>query len=121
MYKEASKQKLRFQTSKGNLSTEQLWDLPVDDLDKLAITLDEEYNKSGKKSFLATRSVKDKTLKLQLDVAKDILFTKVEEQEEAKQKADDKAHNKRIMEKIAQKQDEKLGDMSIKELEKQLR
>lgn len=35
MYKQASKMKLRFATSKGNLSVEDLWDLSLPALDRL--------------------------------------------------------------------------------------
>ena len=44
MYKEASRKKTRFATSKGSLSAEQLWDLSIADLDTLAVSLDEAYN-----------------------------------------------------------------------------
>jgi hypothetical protein len=36
IFKLASQQKLRFQTPKGSLSTEQLWELSLDELDALA-------------------------------------------------------------------------------------
>lgn len=121
IFKIASKEKLRVQTSKGLLSVEQLWDLSVEDLDALAVQLEQEYNESGKKSFLVKRSVKDKTTKLKLDLVVDILTTKVEEKQIAEQKAEDRAHNKKILELIAEKQDESLKDKSIKELEKMLK
>lgn len=51
MFKQASKMKLRFATSKGNLSVEDLWDLSLPVLDKLAVSYDEELAKSPRKSF----------------------------------------------------------------------
>ena len=50
-FKQASKEKLRIQTNKGLLSVEQLWDLSLSDLDILAVSLENEYKESGKKSF----------------------------------------------------------------------
>ena len=38
MYKQAAQLKLRFATSRGSLSTEQLYDLPISELDTLAIS-----------------------------------------------------------------------------------
>jgi hypothetical protein len=121
IYKEASKQNLRVTTSKGSLNVEQLWTLTPAELDSLAVSLEQEHQASGKKSFLTARSVKDKTAKLRFDVVLDILNTKVEEAEEARQKSEDKLHNQKIIELIQKKQDGALESKSIKELEKMLR
>lgn len=116
-YKLASQQKLRFQTNKGSLSTEQLWDLPLNDLDALAVSLEAEHKESGKKSFLVTKSVKDKTAKLKFDIVLDVLTTKVEEAQALSDAAEIKSHNEKIIKLIAEKQDESLKGKSIKQLE----
>lgn len=120
MYKEASKQKLRFQTNKGTLSTEQLWDLSLTELDDLAVNLEKDYKESGKKSFLIKKSSKDKTSKLRFDVVMDILTEKVEESELQKTAKSVKEHNEKILSLIADKQDENLKSLSLDELKKQL-
>lgn len=120
-FKLASQQKLRFQTNRGSLSTEQLWDLSLEDLDALAISLETEHKQSAKKSFLAKTSVKDKTAKLRFDVVIDILNTKVSEQEAATEAMEIKEHNKKIISLIAEKQDESLKGKSIKQLESMLK
>jgi hypothetical protein len=120
-FKEASRQQLRFQTTRGLLTTEQLWDLSVTDLDKVAVILDDEYKLSGKKSFLVAKSSKDKTLKLKFDIVLDILTTKVEEAEEAKVKAENKAHNEKIINLISEKQDEALKGKSVTQLKAMLK
>jgi len=121
MYKQASKLKLRFQTTVGNLSVENLWDLSLENLDSLAVSLEEEYKKSGKKSFLVAKSEKDKTSKLRFDIVLDILTTKVEEANAAAKVQEDKEHNNKIIALIAEKQDESLKGKSIKQLEALLR
>lgn len=120
-FKSATQQKLRFQTSKGLLSTEQLWDLSLTDLDTLAVSLESEYKDSGKKSFLVTKSAKDKTAKLKFDVVVDVLTTKVEEAQQATEKAENKAHNEKILNLIAEKKDDALSRKSVKELESMLK
>lgn len=120
-FKLATQQKLRFQTNRGVLTTEQLWDLSLADLDSLAVQLQTEYEESGKKSFLVKRSVKDKTSKLKFDVVLDVLQTKAEEAEEAKTKAENKAFNQKIEAIIEEKQEEGLKSKSVKELEKLFR
>lgn len=120
-YKQATQQKLRFQTVKGALSTEQLWDLSLEDLDALAVSLEAQHKESGKKSFLVTKSEKDKTAKLRFDVVLDILTTKVEEMQALTEAQQDKEHNERIISLIAEKQDESLKGKSIKQLEAMLK
>jgi hypothetical protein len=115
-YKEVIRKKTRFTTAKGQLSVEQLWDLSINDLDALAVSLDDSYEKSKGKSFVQKRTVKDKELKLQLDVVLDILNTKVEESELAKLKAERKEHNQKILKLIEDKKDKALEGKSIKEL-----
>jgi hypothetical protein len=121
MYKQASKQKLRFQTTKGLLSSEQLWDLPLTELDTLAVSLEESYKNSKGKSFLDKRTAKDSNIKLQFDIVLDVLQTKMEENEAVRTLKEDKEHNQKIIELIKEKQDDSLKGKSIKELEKMLR
>ena len=120
-YKLATKQKLRFQTNKGLLSTEQLWELSLDELDALAVSLKEQHEESGKKSFLVKKSEKDKTAKLRFDVAYDILMTKKEEAETLAEAQEIKEHNNKILTLIKDKQDETLKGKSIEQLEKMLK
>lgn len=120
-FKLASQQKLRFQTNKGLLSTEQLWDLSLEDLDALAVSLETEHKQSAKKSFIVKTTLKDKTAKLRFDVVLDVLNTKVVEEEAATEAMEIKEHNKKIISLIAEKQDESLKGKSIKQLEAMLK
>lgn len=117
-YKLASREKLRFQTPKGLLSVEQLWDLSITELDALAVSLDNEYKESGKKSFIVKSSAKDKTAKLKFDIVLDVLSTKVDEKTAVAEAAADREHNKKIDALIAEKQDESLKGKSIAQLER---
>lgn len=120
-FKLASKQKLRFQTNKGLLSTEQLWDLSLEDLDSLAVSLEVAHKESGKKSFLVKTTEKDKTTKLRFDVVLEILNTKAEEAQAISEQAEIREHNKKIIALISEKQDESLKGKSIKQLEAMLK
>jgi len=121
MYKKASQLQLRFNTTRGQLTVEQLWDLSLNMLDSLAVSLETEYKKSGKKSFLVANSKKDKELKLMFDIVLDVLTTKMEDAAAAKTVADTKEHNQRILELIKRKQDSELEGKPIEELEKMLK
>lgn len=112
--------KVRFQTSRGPLSVEQLWDLSLTDLDALAVQLEQETKKKVR-SFLKVKTKEDKVAKAMFDVALDILNTKVEEQEAAEEARSNKEHNEKIFALIEQKQTENLSKLSISELKKQLK
>ena len=95
IYKQAIMQDVRVQTSKGLLTPQQLCTLDIKELDSLAVQLQEEYEQSGKKSFLVKRSVKDRLAKLKFDLVLDILQTKSEQLEEAKQKKEQEQHEQK--------------------------
>lgn len=121
MYKEASKLKLRFATSKGNLTAEQLWDLDLETLDKLAVSLEESYENSKGKSFLTKKTAKDKTIKLQFDIVLDVLQTKSEEMETQREAKANKEFNQKILNIIAEKKEDSLRGKSISQLEAMLK
>lgn len=120
MYKEALMTGMRVQTPKGNLSTEQLFSLNITELNDLAVALDEAYEKSKGKSFLETRTTKDKGIKLQFDIVLDILRTKLEASSEADRIKQAKENNAKILAIIEKKTGEALEEKSITELKKLL-
>lgn len=120
MFKQASKMKLRFATIKGNLSVEDLWDLSLPVLDKLAVSYDEELAKSPRKSFITNDIPSNTELELKFNIVKDIITDKLKEKadrEAAKSKAAERA---RLVELLAKKQSEKLESLSEDEIKQRL-
>lgn len=121
MYKEIIFGDVKFQTTRGLLTPQQVVTLPVTELDVLAVSLEEAYNNSKGKSFLSKRSVKDKTVKLQFDFVLDVLNTKLAQEEEALNAKEIKEHNQKILAKIAANEEKELDGMSSAELKKLLK
>jgi hypothetical protein len=126
MYKQASRLKLRFNTEKGVLSVEQLWDcsraMLGREIKKLHSVLAEQSGDADELSFLAEGTIVDTVdpeLKLQFDILKDVFITKKTEAQELRDAEEVKRHNAKIDAIIARKQDETLESMSIEDLEKQ--
>lgn len=123
VFREASRLKLRFNTSKGLLSTEQLWDLPQSTL----ATAIKNVKKALKKdddddlAFLDDTKVINKEDQIAFDVLKEVYQTKKSEMEAIKDKAETKAHNEKIMALIAEKQEESLKSKSLDELQSLLK
>lgn len=120
IFQEASKVKLRFNTKKGMLSVEQLWDLSLTALTTIIRNLKKELKKNSDDdlSFLDETVTVDKTVTLRFEVAKAIYLTKKAEKDAAIDAIEKKQHNQRVMELIQRKKEEKLSEMSIEELEK---
>jgi hypothetical protein len=128
MFEQASRLKVRFDTSKGLLSVEDLWDLPLTsetgraNLDDIARGLHQALKVSGDNvSFVTpTENKADERLQLGFDVVKRIIEVRVAERDTAKAETDRKARKQRIMSIIAQKEDEKLSGTSLEELRQML-
>ena len=127
IYKKASKKKLRFNTNRGVLSVEHLWDLPKEEIRELVIKAREAAKKSSGEVNDTELSFLDAPVKtkatdddLRFEILKDIYLTKKSAEEKAQKRAEAKENNKKILDLIARKQDEALEKKSIAQLEKLL-
>ena len=120
MFKQASKIKLRFATNKGYLSVEDLWDLSLPSLDKIAVALDEELAKSPRKSFITDNTPKNDELELKFNIVKEIIATKMKEKSDKEIAKDKAAEKARLTELLAKKQSEKLESLTEEQLKQRL-
>ena len=120
MYKKATQLKLRFNTTRGLLSVEQLWDLTPTMLKSAIETQYASVKEASDGLDFLGESTVDPIEQLKFDILKDVYLTKKEQAAEAKKIAEKKTRNKQIMEIIARKQDEELNGKSIEELTKML-
>jgi len=116
-FEKATKMKLRFASSKGNLSLEDLWDLSLNDLDSIAIKLNKEIKEKSTESFVhKENSGVSPKLQLSFDVVKRIIDIKIKEAEARKKSSELRAQKARIMELIEQKKDAAFSEKSVDEL-----
>ena len=89
----AIQKKLRFQTNKGNLNIEQLFDLSLQDLDALYLSLEGQIQTSkgllGRKGNTVTQT--------KLEIVKDVFDLKVQQANEEEERADKAALKQRLM------------------------
>jgi hypothetical protein len=123
----ASRAKLRFDTPKGALSVEDLWDLPLDGsrgttLDSLAVALYKDVKQAGEApvSFVSKAPVataKTVEAKMKFDLVKFIIDLRVAERD-AKAEADTRRETKRkLQEVLARRQDAALESKSPEEIQ----
>lgn len=120
MYKIAAVGKFRFPTRKGLMAVEDLYDLSLPELDEIAKTVNKKVKESAEESFIKPVTVEDNNLKIHLDILKDVIATKLAEAEARKKESDNRMRRKRILEVIAEKQDESLKGKSLEDLTKML-
>lgn len=119
MYKKAIRAKLRFQTSKGLLTIEQLWGLTLTELKNIIISLHETVKKvpSEDLSFLETETIQEESEDMmRFNIAVDVYKTKQQEAKDSREEASKKAYNQHIAEIIAEKEEADLRNKSIDEL-----
>lgn len=119
IFKIATKEKYRF-PYKGMISTEDLWDLNVNQLDGIYKTLNAEKKTTEDESLLGQHSKDEQTLLTKIEIVKFIFTAKQAEIEARKQKAVNNEKKRRIMELIASKEDAALGEKSVDDLKKML-
>jgi hypothetical protein len=122
MFEEAVRFKIRFDTIKGSLSVEDLWDLPLTtangglSLDNLARELSRKLKDTETESFVVKPAKADEVLQLKFSIIKHVIDVLLAEKDAAKNAAENREKKRRILDIIAQKQDEKLASASLEEL-----
>lgn len=118
LFEQATRNKLRFASPKGLISTEDLWTLTLEQLNVIAKHLNSEL-KETEVSFIDSTKPNE-LLQLKFDVVKFIIDVKLAEKEEKKAKAEKLAKKNQLLELINNKENEKLQSLSLDELKKQL-
>lgn len=118
LFATATRNKVRFVSVKGLLSTEDLWTLTLEQLNTIAIELNKERNETEVSFINSTKT--NELLQLKFDVVKFIIDVKLAEKEEKKLKAEKLVKKNQLLELINNKENEKLQSLSLDELKKQL-
>lgn len=111
--------KVRF-PYKGNITAEDLWDLPVTELDNIFKILNSQAKQSKEESLLDVKSNEDEILDTQIAVVKHIVGVKLEEKAAKERKAGNRAKKQKIMEIMAARNDKMLENASDEDLQKML-
>lgn len=120
LFEQASRIKLTFVTTKGILSTENLWDLSLESLDTIAKAVNRELKASEEESFVKTRTKANTELQLKLDILKRIIQVKLEEVDAKKQRLE-KANQLSLLKSLqADKKLQELQSLSAEEITKRI-
>jgi uncharacterized small protein (DUF1192 family) len=125
IFERASREDLRFDSPRGELTVSQLWQLPLTstvenkpNLDGIARSVNKTLKSITEDSFVnTTPDPRRDTLTLQLDILKHIITTKMEENAASLAAANKKSEMARLQAILAKKKDEQTEGLSVEELE----
>lgn len=126
IFEYATRNKIRFASIRGELSVEQLWDVPLrakDDfnLNAVAKATNKALKEISEESFVETSKTPAHTrLETAMEVVKYVIETKLAEEEAAKKRAANKLEKEKLLGILAEKQAGKLSELSEKELQKRI-
>ena len=126
LFENATRNKYRFESSKGMITVEDLWSMPLlstskvspeFDLDHVAKTLNNKIKLLEEESFVSVKTTENTQLYEQLEIVKYVIATKLAEQAALADKSVKRAELTKLTSILAQKQELDMLSMSTKELE----
>lgn len=126
LFEKATRQKFRFASVRGQLTVEQLWDLPLMskgnfDLDNVAKAVNSELKQVAEESFVTTKPNHVKTqLEESLELVKYIINVKLEEAAKATKEASIRVERERLMAILNQKENAAIESLSVEEIQARL-
>lgn len=121
IFEQAAKLKLRFDTTQGQLCTEDLFDLSLNSLDVIAKAVNKVLRDETEETFIPSAQSRQRATHndLRLDILKHVIGVKVEEQDARKDRAEKMARLARLNEIAAVKADEGLASQGLDEILRQ--
>jgi hypothetical protein len=120
MFVTAARKKYRFNSGKGQLTTEDLFDLSLAALDDIAVALDKQVSETGRKSFISRRTESDTVPATKLEIVKFVIETIQAENDAKKDRADRAAQKEFLRDLLKKKQMQQLEGLPAEEIQKQL-
>jgi hypothetical protein len=126
IFEYAARKKLRFESTRGILTAEQLWDVPLRssdgfNLDAIAKVINRSLKITTEESFVSeAKSPAQTQFERMLELVKRVISVKLEEELEAKKRVEKKAEKEKLLQILAEKQAGKLSELSEKELQKRI-
>jgi hypothetical protein len=119
IFEQATRKKLRFQSNRGPLTVENLWDLKLEDLDIIAISLKKSLRENEEESLIKPKRTSPET-QMAYDVVKHIIETRLAEEKVRKDRATKNARLAQLEELLEKKQLTALEAKSEEEILKEI-
>lgn len=126
IFEYAARNKIRFASPRGELTVEQLWEVPLRSTDDFNLNIvakaaNETVKQANEENFVETkRTTKHVRAEIALDLVKYVIETKLADEAAAIRKVENKQRKEKLLAVLAEKQAGKLSEMSERELKKQI-
>lgn len=126
VFEYATRHKLLFDSSRGSINVQQLWDVPLRDnggfnLNEIAKNASKAFKSATEESFVEpARTTANKRLEMTFETVKRVIEVKVGEEKAAKDRAAKKERRAVLTRALAEKQEGALSKLSVKQLQEQL-
>ncbi len=121
IFETATRKKIRFPSNRGDLTTEQLWDLSLSDIDFIARDVNKKLKGVTEESFLDTKPHPDqRKFSLQLNILKHVIAVKQTEAQATLDRAEKAERRKKLLDALDAKGDEAMQKKSVATLKKEL-
>lgn len=126
MFEKAARLKIRFPSARGEITVEDLWDLPLTsttarlNLDSIAVELHKKLKSGDAVSFVNPDKKSNEIDQLRFDLIKHVIEVKIDEQRARADEVKKSAQKQKILHILSQKQDASLEGKSEEELKKML-
>jgi hypothetical protein len=121
IFEQASRAKLRFQSTKGQLTVEQLWDVPLTgaafSLNEIAKSINANLKDREDDFVPDVVSVADTESQLGLEIVKYIIGVRVAEAKAAREASQTRQELQRLYGLVAQKQQQQEAELTLEELQ----
>lgn len=119
IFEVATRQKYRF-PYKGNISVEDIWDLPVTALDSIFKVLNAKAKQAQEESLLESKTKEDEETEIKIQIVRHIVGVKQAEELERKKAKENKEMKQRLLEIKASREDKRLEGLSDADLDKMI-
>jgi len=120
IFERAIRKKLRFNATRGLLTSEDLFDLDLKSLDSLAKSVNRAVKANEEESFIEEKTAQASDDELRLEILKHVISAKLAAKDAASKRAANQARVARLKEKLADKEDEALDAKSADEIKKEI-
>jgi hypothetical protein len=122
LFEYASRNKVRFTTSKGVMTVEDLWDLSLESLNSIAKSLNRKIKESEEEDFInkSSKSKEDVVTQVSFELVKYIIDVKLSEKEERLAKKERSEKRERLRRALEEAEDRDLKSKSADEIKKML-
>lgn len=126
LFEYATRQKLEFESPRGPLNVQQLWDVPLSsrdgfDLDTIAKKASAAAEAAGEKSFVKpVQNAKQEKANVAFELVLYIIKIKLDEAEANRKRIDRAAEKRALLEALAEKEKGALSAMSLEDIKKRI-